>query len=470
MVANAWLNDTRVSERALLVYLWIRQHAPGFAVSRSAIMNGRNMRKDALTSAINELIEHGYLRKIEGRWPAGTVTKTGRKIGGAKRIQYEVLEPTLAETTAAPADDPILPAGAPDSIAGVDGPRDPHQDAGDVNHGGKSALVYPQAEEQKNQGGKSALVYPQASQDQGGKSALVAPAGENQGGKPSVGFPPLNKTNKTKQSSSSVGDQQTARAVIATQPDDDEISSSGDVVVPGRRVFGVDVDELQRRLGPLAKDVDLELAIVTVLGRASTPPVHPVAFVARAVTANPGEFPAGPTRHLAPVGLGSGEAGSAPGSSVAVLRDAVTRQCQRIGHQWRATAEGGMACVRCGVGAEEHAAEHAASCRAAADGHDTTGSDRCRWCGFDSAADTAARVVAARAHCASDGHAWNPPMTGLPPAGVAGFRNGDRTCGSGCGAVERDGVPGHMVGAGVRRGWQASGEPSASQDRTGAVG
>lgn len=235
-------------------------------------------------------------------------------------------------------------------------------------------------------------------------------------------------------------------------------------------MFGVDVDELQRRLGPLAKDVDLELAIVTVLGRASTPPVHPVAFVASAVTANPGEFPAGPTRHLEPVERGSGEAGSAPGSSVAVLRDAVTRQCQRIGHQWRATAGAGMACVRCGVDAEEHAAEHAATCRAAADGHDTTGSDRCRWCGFDTAADTAARVIAAQAHCASDGHAWNAPMTGLPSAGVAGFRNGDRTCGSGCGAVERDGVPGHMVGAGVHRTWQASVAPSALQDRTGAVG
>ena len=122
IVRNEWIRDARIAGNPLSVYLFIRSHSQGFRVTRKSIMAGLGIGRDALESAVAKLEKAGYLERVISRWPAGAKTATGKQLGGAKRVQYRLLEPQPEGAA--------QPAQAPDTdVPSAPPARVPHQQA-----------------------------------------------------------------------------------------------------------------------------------------------------------------------------------------------------------------------------------------------------------------------------------------------------------------------------------------------------
>lgn len=82
-IPNEWARDARLSRRARGLLVEIMSHRVGWHVTiRSLAASGKEGR-DAIQTALSELLEHGYVRRSQGRASAG-------KFG---EIEYELCDP-----------------------------------------------------------------------------------------------------------------------------------------------------------------------------------------------------------------------------------------------------------------------------------------------------------------------------------------------------------------------------------------
>lgn len=75
-IPNAWLRDARLSYKARGILAELMSHAPGFVVSRDRLAALGPDGKAAISSGLEELESHGYLRRHQERNPNGTLGAT----------------------------------------------------------------------------------------------------------------------------------------------------------------------------------------------------------------------------------------------------------------------------------------------------------------------------------------------------------------------------------------------------------
>lgn len=83
MLPNQWVRDARLSHRARGVLAVVMSHRDGWETSISYLVQNGKEGRDAIYSAVNELVDFGYLRRIEMR------SSTGKFEGS----DYEVQNP-----------------------------------------------------------------------------------------------------------------------------------------------------------------------------------------------------------------------------------------------------------------------------------------------------------------------------------------------------------------------------------------
>ena len=82
-VPNEWVRDVRLSRRARGLLVEIMSHRVGWHVSIRSLSKVGKEGRDAIQSALNELLEHGYIRRMQGRAFTGKFAE----------IEYELCEP-----------------------------------------------------------------------------------------------------------------------------------------------------------------------------------------------------------------------------------------------------------------------------------------------------------------------------------------------------------------------------------------
>lgn len=82
-VPNEWARDVRLSRRARGLLVEVMSHRIGWHVTIRSLMGSGTEGRDAIRSAIGELLEHGYVKRSQGRGSAG-------KFG---EIEYELCDP-----------------------------------------------------------------------------------------------------------------------------------------------------------------------------------------------------------------------------------------------------------------------------------------------------------------------------------------------------------------------------------------
>lgn len=417
IVANAWVRDQRIVGNPLSIYLWVRSQAVEFRITRASIMHGMGLGRFAFESAIDKLEACGYLRRVEDRWPPGATAADGRQLAGAKRVRWYLLDPA-PDAVANEGNDPVGSDPLPGSgtVSGVSASLDDdaETEVEDVPAAAEAALIAPVDNPmlETNIGMAIPPVVSLVSENPVLETSIGTP---NSGVEGHSLVNPMLETlrrvsssyKKTKLKENKAIHHQSAGELTSCGAgfDDDDLPESGSLPIddsvglarerPGRRVFGVPVGDvlsgLRARLGERANGLDVDTAIVTVLGRATTFPAHPVAFIVASICANPGEFlPGGAT----PVGVGDSCGVPVPVEDTSGWSRPTPAECRR-GHQWYDTGHGDAECVRCGIAADALAADTAAQCALRPGGHEATTGHRCRWCGIHTT-NEAARVVADR--------------------------------------------------------------------------
>ncbi|WP_190824699.1 hypothetical protein [Saccharopolyspora pogona] len=83
LVTNALARDPRLSLKAKGLFLNLASHKEGFDITVDLIERQNKDGKTAIDGAIKELQKFGYVYRGERiRYPAGTVDKNGKNIGG----------------------------------------------------------------------------------------------------------------------------------------------------------------------------------------------------------------------------------------------------------------------------------------------------------------------------------------------------------------------------------------------------
>lgn len=85
-VPNDWARDPRLSRRARGLLVEIMSHRVGWHVTIRSLARAGKEGRDAIQTALNELLEAGYIQRMQGRGDAG-------KFG---EIEYELCEPAVA--------------------------------------------------------------------------------------------------------------------------------------------------------------------------------------------------------------------------------------------------------------------------------------------------------------------------------------------------------------------------------------
>lgn len=343
MHRNWWLEDKRVSGRPLHLFLWLVSQRSDFRITQALAQERMGWGRDAFLAARRVLEEAGYLKTIELRAPAGAVDVDGRPIGGHRKNYFEVL-------------DPVMPTEIARRFAGPTSPvpqllGDASEGVGDPETG---AVEKPQ---RKIRGGFDVAVdNSQTPRDYREEASAEKPPRESLGGKasegkPEQGFPPLNKTrfNNTRYSSSS------ALEVTHQQPpgDDDDGELVGKetrdrVRLPtstAKRLRewhpGLDavvlVDRLQRSGRLDLSQLDIERAVAEILQGSARPVGDPVAYISKAILAEPWRWARDDGQTPTPRGV------MMSGSS----RPPTAEECAERGHQW--VGEWREACMACGA-------------------------------------------------------------------------------------------------------------------------
>jgi len=81
-VPNEWARDARLSRRARGLLLEVMSHRVGWHVTIRSLAKAGKEGKDAIQSALNELVTHGYVRRVQSR--------SG---GRFAEIEYELCDP-----------------------------------------------------------------------------------------------------------------------------------------------------------------------------------------------------------------------------------------------------------------------------------------------------------------------------------------------------------------------------------------
>lgn len=82
-IPNEWARDARLSRRARGLLVEIMSHRVGWHVSIRSLAKAGKEGRDAIQSALNELLEHGYVQRMQGRAQAGKFAE----------IEYELCDP-----------------------------------------------------------------------------------------------------------------------------------------------------------------------------------------------------------------------------------------------------------------------------------------------------------------------------------------------------------------------------------------
>lgn len=82
-VPNEWARDVRLSRRARGLLVEIMSHRIGWHVTTRSLAGAGPEGRDAIRSAIDELLEHGYVKRSQGRASAGKFAE----------IEYELCDP-----------------------------------------------------------------------------------------------------------------------------------------------------------------------------------------------------------------------------------------------------------------------------------------------------------------------------------------------------------------------------------------
>jgi predicted transcriptional regulator len=67
LVSNTLMRDPSLTDRAKAVYLYMRSHRTGWQLNTSTIAEALGRSRNTIMSAINDLIEAGYVERIQGR-------------------------------------------------------------------------------------------------------------------------------------------------------------------------------------------------------------------------------------------------------------------------------------------------------------------------------------------------------------------------------------------------------------------
>lgn len=110
-VPNAWARDGRVSRKARGLLVEIMSHRVGWHITTRSLAESGTEGRDAVMSALRELVDAGYLRRVQGRSGGGSFSE----------IEYELVDP-----------DPTV-VGFSDH--GDDSEEIPGQDRGGVSRG-----------------------------------------------------------------------------------------------------------------------------------------------------------------------------------------------------------------------------------------------------------------------------------------------------------------------------------------------
>ncbi len=82
-VPNEWVRDARLSRRARGLLVEIMSHRIGWHVTIRSLARAGKEGRDAIQTALNELLECGYIQRMQGRGEAGKFSE----------IEYELCEP-----------------------------------------------------------------------------------------------------------------------------------------------------------------------------------------------------------------------------------------------------------------------------------------------------------------------------------------------------------------------------------------
>lgn len=82
-VPNEWARDARLSRRARGLLVEVMSHSIGWHITIRSLAAAGKEGKDSIQTALSELVEHGYVRRSQGRAAAG-------KFG---EIEYELCDP-----------------------------------------------------------------------------------------------------------------------------------------------------------------------------------------------------------------------------------------------------------------------------------------------------------------------------------------------------------------------------------------
>lgn len=67
LVSNTLMRDPDLTDRAKAVYLYMRSHRTGWQLNTSTIAEALGRSRNTIMSAINDLIEAGYVERVQGR-------------------------------------------------------------------------------------------------------------------------------------------------------------------------------------------------------------------------------------------------------------------------------------------------------------------------------------------------------------------------------------------------------------------
>lgn len=83
-IPNGWARDERLTRKARGLLVEIMSHRVGWHVTIRALAKTGREGRDAIDSAVRELLEHGYVRRVQGRGSDGKFSE----------IEYELCDPS----------------------------------------------------------------------------------------------------------------------------------------------------------------------------------------------------------------------------------------------------------------------------------------------------------------------------------------------------------------------------------------